>query len=111
MRTVELLLRHVDIVDEDQALGAALDAPNLLALPHELAFDIGLRAFTLRLGREVQLDWHDWHLVLSAKLGDELLHDHRFTGTRGSRDEDRLIDLGGNLEQSHHFLGVNCRYD
>ena len=53
LRTVELLLRHVDIIDEDEELGVALYAPHLLSFAHELAFDVGLRALALGLGGEV----------------------------------------------------------
>lgn len=47
--TILFSLWHVNIIDKDDTLRVALNTPNLLSFPHQLAFNVCLSAFTLSL--------------------------------------------------------------
>ena len=96
--TVDLLLRHVDVVDEDDALRIALHAPDLLTLSHKLSFNVGLGASALSLRGEVELDRYDRGTVVGTQVLYELLHYHRLACSGGTSHKDRLVNRGSHLK-------------
>ena len=110
--SIELLLRHVDIVDENQALSIALDrAKHILALLLELRIDVGLSDDAVSLRGEVDFNRSDRNLFIGSSLLDEALNDHSLAGTRCTRDEDRLVDSRHDLEQIAGLLSLYRWHD
>ena len=108
---IELFLRHIDVINEDEELCIALDTPDLLALTHELAFDVRLSALTLSSGREIKLNGNDWRTFIIPSLLYEHLDDHRLSSTCGTSHEDRFVYRCHHLKQSRDFLGINGGHD
>ena len=107
--SVELLLRHVDIIDEDKALCIALDsAIDALALFLQLAIDIGLRALAIRLCGEVEFNRHNGVSIVCSHLLYEVLNHHGFACSSSSSHKDGLVNRSHHLKQSSSLLCIDC---
>ena len=122
-----ILLRQVDVVDEDDALLAHRRSEDTLATPVQLRHDDLLGVVDVRPGRKVD---HVGHELLLGQPPDEAVGDEGLSGAAGSdyaerkalgerqvqeeglldglgRRNDEALFLGGVLKQLRHTMSHN----
>ena len=103
-----VLLRQVDVVDEDDALLAHRRSEDTLATPVQLRHDHLLGVVDVRPGRKVN---HVGHELLLGQPPDEAVGDEGLSGAAGSDYAEREA-LGERQVQEEGLLdGLGCRHD
>ena len=90
--SVLLHCRHIDIVDEDEALCISLSSVYLLSLLDQLCLNVCLSTVAVSPSREIENDWKQ--MSTFSVLVDEVLNDHRLSSACASSYEERLAHGG-----------------
>jgi hypothetical protein len=96
---------HIYVINEDKRFQSTFGTHCLFTLLLQLAFNIALSWYTIRLRAKIEGNSDEIHFL--SIITYKVLHDHRFTSTRFSSYKYRLAYLC----EHHQLLVVSHRVD